>query len=176
VLDRPVVVLVANATGGEGFDKLEEVVFKNEKIGLAMKAFRAVRMSPEDAAADPILQGQGDQVPRLAVIDPVKEDVKVLEGSRIKVSALYAAMKSAAGRFWKERLDDLVKDHLKLLTERDQLANEIKVLQDKEGRLEGDARKLAAAKAEREAVEARLAAIAERERALWTLTPKTAAV
>jgi hypothetical protein len=173
-LDKPVVVFVVDLTQAtEGFDKLQEVVFKNEKIGLAMKAFRAVRITPEDAERDPILKGHGEGSPRLLVVDPVKEDVEVLEESRIKVSTLFAAMKATAKRFWKESLDGLVKDHLKLLTERDQLANEVKVLADKESRMTADGEegpKLAEVKAEREKVEAELTELATQERELWSLT------
>ena len=56
-------VLVADTTMAMvDFDKLEEVVFKNEKIGLAMKAFRAVRISPEDADRAQELRDWGDFV------------------------------------------------------------------------------------------------------------------
>jgi len=174
-------VLVADPTAPvDSFEKLDEVVFKNEKIGLAMKAFRAVRISPERADEDRLLAGQGKTVPRMLVVDPVKEKVQVIEESKIKVSTLYKAMKSAAGRFWKEKLDSLVKDHLKILNERDKLVNEEKVLKEKEGRLaEEDS-----PKAQKDLEEVReeltelgkaLEKLTEKERTLWKLTPKSAA-
>ena len=161
------------------FDKLETVVFANEKIGLAMKAFRAVRMSPEAADNDPILAERGKGEPRLLIVDPIKEKVKVLEEKKIKVSSLYKAMKSVAGKFYKEKLDKLVKSHLKMLNERDKLHNEEKVLKEKETRLaEEDSAK---AKKDLEKVKEELAEIEkaiqenmDAQKELWKLTPKKA--
>ena len=161
------------------FEKLDEVVFKNEKIGLAMKAFEAVRISPENADTDVILGGHGKTVPRVLVVDPVKEKVRVIEDKKIKVSSLYKAMKSVSGAFYKEKLDKIVKSHLKILNERDKLHNEEKVLKEKEERLAGET----GAKAEKDLAEIReelaevKTAIEELEKeqtALWALTPKKA--
>ena len=158
------------------FDKIQEVVFKNEKIGLAMKAFHAYRISPEDADGDAILADQGKDTPRLLVVDPTKEKVTVLEEKKIKVSPLFKAMKGVSNRFYKEKLDKLVKTHLKLLTEQDQLANEVKVLADKKARLEekGDKGKKDIEKLNEELaeVEKSLDEIKKKERELWELTPK----
>ena len=156
-----------------GYDKIQEVVFKNEKIGLAMKAFRAVKIAPEDAENDPILSGHGKGVPRLLVIDPTKEKVKVLEEDRIKVSTLYKEMKSTSNRFYKEKIDKVVKTHLKLLTERDQLSNEVTVLQGKQERAknERDAEEIQEELAE---VEKQLEELATQEREMWQLTPRNA--
>ena len=140
-LDRPVVVFVADpGVALSDFENLQDVVFKNEKIGLAMKAFRAVRMSPENAEKDPILGREGKTVPRMMIVDPAKGDVIVLEESKIKTSSLYKAMKTVADRFYKEKIDALVKDHLKILGDHDKLAGEEKILREKETRLteEGD--------------------------------------
>ena len=176
-MDKPIVALVADTTMAMvDFDKLEEVVFKNEKIGLAMKAFRAVRISPEDADSDPILAGEGKTLPRVVVIDPVKEKVKVLEEKKIKVSSLYKAMKSVAGKFYKEKLDKVVKSHLKLLNERDKLHNEEKVLKDKETRLvekgEKGAKDLEKIKEELEEVAEAIKECEEKWVEIWQLTPK----
>ncbi len=157
-------------------DKLETIVFANEKIGLAMKAFRAVRMSPEAADNDPILAEQGKGEPRLLIIDPIKEKVKVLEESKIKVSSLYSEMKKASASFYKEKLDKCVKSHLKLLTAQDQLANEVKVLSTKEGKLAEDGdkaeKKLAKVREELKAVEKELEDIKNEQLEIWKLTPK----
>ena len=178
-LDRPIVALVADpGVALADLDKLEDVVFKAEKVGLAMKAFRAVRISPENAEKDPVLSGHGKDVPRLLVIDPVKEKVKVLAGSKISASALFAEMKKVADGFYEEKLEKLVKDHLKLLTERDQVANEEKTLKDKEGRLTEEGAKaekdLAGLREELARVQKDLEDLAAKERDLWKLTPKAA--
>jgi hypothetical protein len=167
------VVYVCDMTAGcEGFDKLEEVVFKNEKVALGLKAFRTVKMDRTNVDADPLLEGEGKEVPRLLVVDPVKEKVTVLEKGKLKANTLFSALKSTSARYYEENLDGLVKDHLKLHTERDQVSNELKVLQDKETRSADDAGKLAKIKEERAAVEKRLADFRQRETDLWKLTPK----
>jgi hypothetical protein len=172
-LDKPVVVYVCDMAGGcEGFDKLEEVVFKNEKVALGLKAFRTVKMDSANVESDPLLKDEGTEVPRLLVVDPVKEKVTVLEKGKLKANTLFSALKSTSARYYEENLDKVVKDHLKLLTERDQVSNELKVLQDKEGRSADDADKLAKLKEERAEVEKRLEEFKQREVDLWKLTPK----
>ena len=168
-------VFVADTTlSMSDFENLNDIVFKNEKIGLAMKAFHAYRIDPEQADEDPILAEQGKGTPRLVVVDPLKEKCKVIEEKKIKVSGLYKAMKTVSNRFYKEKLDKLVKTHLKLLTERDQLANEVKVLNDKKTRLEekGEDKKLKQLEKELAQVEEDLQKLAKDERELWKLTPK----
>ena len=178
---KPCVVLIADPTASMAdFEQLETVVFKNEKIGLAMKAFDALRIAPEDADSDPILGGHGKTVPRLLVVDPAKEKVKVLEENKIKVSGLYKLMKATAGSFYKEKLDKLVKSHLKMLTEQDQLSNEVKTLQDKESRLADEdspkAKKdLEKLRKEMNEVKEELTKLMEKTVELWKLTPKKAA-
>jgi len=180
-LDKPCVVFVADPTAPMAeFEEIETVVFKNEKIGLAMKAFRAVRIAAIDADSDPILADNGKTVPRILVVDPAKEKVKTIEEKQIKVSTLYKHMKSVSGSFYEENLDKLVKTHLKLLTEQDQLSNEVKVLKDKESRLaEEDSAKakhdLEKLRAEMADVEKELAEIKTKADELWKLTPKNKA-
>jgi len=178
--ERPVIVFVDGpGSADEVIDKIETIVFKNEKIGLAMKAFRTVKIDPANAADDAYVSEHGKTVPRLLLIDPVKEKVKVLEAKRIKVSALYSAMKKVAAGFYKEKLDKVVKQHLRLLNERDKLASEMKRLQDRETRLadeDGPAakRKLQKVVKEREDLTGELEELAGQERDLWKLTPKAA--
>ena len=177
---KPCVILVADPTASMAdFEQIDTVVFQNEKIGLAMKAFDALRIAPENAESDPILGGHGKSVPRILVVDPAKEKVKVLEEKKIKVSGLYKLMKSTSDSFYKEKLDKIVKSHLKILTEQDQLANEVKVLKEKEERLAGETgakaeKDIAKIKEELVELEKSLDDIAKKQTELWTLTPKSA--
>ena len=176
-LEKPAIVFVADPTISlADYEKLSNVVFANEKIGLAMKAFRAIRISPEGADQDPILAERGKGVPRLLVVDPVKEKVKVFEENKIKVSGLYSEMKKVAGRCYKEKLDKVVKAHLKLLTKCDQVSNEVKILREKEGKLSNEGKKgvkkLEKVRKELAGVEKELEELATEEREMWKLTPK----
>jgi len=164
------------AAGCEGFDKLEEVVLKDEKVALGMKAFRTVKMHPDHAALDPVLADQGKEVPRMLIVDPTQMKVTVLEKGKLKASGLFSALKKVASKVYKENLDKVVKSHIKLLTEQDQLANAEKVIADKLARLAGEGEKsekeLAELKAEQTKVREELQAMAKKQQELWKLTPK----
>ena len=165
------------AAGCEGFDKLGEVVLKDEKVALGMRGFKTVKMHPEHAELDPLLAGKGKAVPRMLLVDPTKMKVKVLEKNKLKASTLFSAMKQASGKVYKEKLDKVVKAHLKLLGKQDQLVNAQKVLNDKASRLSGEEgkkaeREMDEIKKEREEVAAELAEIKKQVKDLWTLTPK----
>ena len=177
--DKPIIVYVCDeAAGCEGFDKLEEVVLKDEKVALGMKAFRTIKMHPDDVAEDAVLsEAKGKEVPRMLIIEPIKMKITVLEKNKLKTSGLYGAMKKVAGKFWKEKLDKVVKSHLKILTEQDQLVNADKVLADKIGRLSGEdgksaEKELEKVKKERDEVQTQMKELDEKESALWKLTPK----
>lgn len=176
-LDRPCLVYVTHpGAGGEEDTKLEELVFASEKVGLAAKAFRTVKITPEDIENDAILAGEGKAVPRLIVVNPAKEKVAVLEKGKLKAGTLFKAMSKASSACYKEKLDKVVKTHLKILTEQDQLSNEVKVLREKLARLkkEGDKAKVKLQKVEKElaAVEKEMKEVDQREKELWKLTRK----
>ncbi len=151
-------------------------MLKDEKVALGMKAFKTVKMHPDHAEIDPILAGKGKTVPRMLVVDPTKMKVTVLEKSKLKASALFSALKKVSGKVYKEKLDKVVKSHLKLLTEQDQLANAEKVLSEKVSRLGAEGKKaekeLAEIKEEHKQVQADLKEIAKKQKDLWSLTPK----
>lgn len=176
-LDKPTIVYVCHSGGGgKDFEKLEEIVFKDEKVGLSVKAFRRVKIRPEKLESDPILAEEGKEVPRLLVVDPIREDVKVLEKGNLKASKFVKAMERAAKKFYEERLDKVVDEHLDILTEQDQLFNEQKVLKDKEARLQEDGKsaekKLEKLRKEMAEVEEELKELKEKKEKLWKLTPR----
>lgn len=176
--NKPVIVYVCDeAAGCEGFDKIEEVVLKDEKVALGMKAFRTVKMHPDDAALEPVLKDKGKTVPRMMLVDPSKMKVTVIETKKVKASTLYSAMKKTAGKVYKEKLDKVVKSHLKLLTKQDQLANAEKVLNGKVARLgkeEGKKaeKELAEVKEEHAEVKQDLKDLVKETKDLWKLTLK----
>ena len=162
------------AAGCEGFDKLEEVILKDEKVALGMKAFRTVKMHPDHADVDPVTAGKGKDVPRMLVIEPTKMKVTVVQGGKLKASGLFKAMEKAAGKAYKEKLKKVVTAHQKLLTEQDQFANAVKTLEAKIARMD-DEKKQAKAKEELEEVRKELAEVAKKQKELWALTPKKTA-
>ena len=176
--DKPIIIYVCDeAAGCEGFDKLEDVTLKDEKVALGMKAFRRVKMHPDDVEKDTVLQGEGREVPRMIVVEPESLKLTVLEGSKLKASKLFSTMKSVAGKVFKEKLDKLVDEHLKILTEQDQIVNAQKVINDKLGRLRGENgkdRDIAELEEEGKELNEQMADLAKKQKDLWTLTPKKA--
>lgn len=176
--DRPIIIYVCDeAAGCEGFDKLEEVTLKDEKVALGMKAFRRIKMHPDDVAADPVLQGEGKDVPRMLLVEPESLKITVLEGSRLKTSKLFSSMKSVAGKVFKEKLDKVVDEHIKLLTEQDQVVNAQKVVNDKLTRLRSEGGKdkdIAELEEEAKTLNEELGEFRRKQQELWTLTPKKA--
>ena len=171
--DKPILVFVCDeAETCEDIDKVNDIVLVDEKIALGMRAFRTLKMDPECVEADAFLEGHGKTVPRMLLIDPVSEKITVLEMKKLKSGTLFKAMKKTAGKFWEEKLDKVVKSHLKLLTEQDQLANADKTLAAKQDRISEDEKKLAEVKAERAEIQEELQAISKAQSDLWNLTPK----
>ena len=175
--DKPILIYVCDeSTGCEAFDKIEELVLKDEKVALGMKAFRTLKMHPDNVEADPLLKGRGKGVPRMIFLEPSKMKFQVLEPKKVKASALFKAMKRAAKGYWKESLDKVVKTHLKLLVEQDKLANELKNLETKMERLEGESGDRKAKELAEEIAEAKVrrTELRAKKTDLWKLTPKHA--
>ena len=172
--DKPILVYVCDEAGGcEQFDKIEEIVLKDEKVALGMKAFRTLKMHPDNVDADPLLKDHGKGVPRMIFIEPTKMKFHVLEPKKVKARSLFSAMKRTAKGYWKESLDKVVKSHLKLMVKQDKLANQIKTLHDQKGRLEEkDTRKAKDIAAEIAEVEAERKELREEKTQLWKLTKK----
>jgi hypothetical protein len=177
--DRPMVILVGDLSAGDDVsNKLANVVFKAENLALAMKAFRTVRMTASDAEADPLLAGQGSETPRLLVYDPAKAKVTVLEKGKLTASSIFGTLKKVADSYYEQNLEKTVKTHLKLLTERDQLANREKTLREKSERLAAEKEKkkdVEEVQMELDEVQKELEGLATKEREMWNLTPKTKA-
>ena len=173
-LDKPLLVFVCDeAAGCEGFDKLEEIVLKDEKIGLAMRAFRTLKMHPDDVDADALLKDNGKAVPRMILVEPTKMKIRVLESKKIKVSSLFNAMKKTARGFYKEKLETVVKAHRKLLTEQDKIANEERTLNaQKENLDEGEDAKAKKIDERLSDIASRRKDLLEQKQSLWKLTRK----
>jgi len=144
-----------------------------------MKAFRTVKMHPDHADVDPVTAGKGRDVPRMLIIDPTNLKVTALDKGKLKASALYSAMKKASGKVYKQKLEKVVKSHIKLLTKQDQLANAEKVLSGKATRLAGEdgrsaEKELAKVKEEHAEVKKELSEIKKQQKELWSLTLKSA--
>jgi len=163
---------VCEEAGCEDSEAFESVVLKNDKVALGAKAFHLFKMTPEQVAEDALLKDEGNTVPRLVFVEPIKMKTSVVEAKNLKASKVYKAMKSMAGKFWKQKLDGVVKKHLKMLQEQDNLANAQNTLKGKLQRAKDDASKTKKVEKELEEVNERLDELAKEQAELWKLTPK----
>ena len=170
--DKPLLVYVCADGTCEDAEKFESLTLKNDKVALGTRAFRCLRMTPEEVLEEPVLADAGKTVPRLVFLDPVKMKTKVVETKDLKASKVFKTMKSSAASFWKEKLDGLVKKHLKLLTEQDGIVNAQKTLAGKQARAEEGSAKAKKIDAELAELEQELEDVTKAQVELWKLTAK----
>jgi hypothetical protein len=172
--DQPMMIYVTDGSEAEGYDKIEKVIFKDNKVCIGMWAFRCIKMSPDDVENDPLLSGKGKEMPRFMFVAHDYSDVKVIEGNKLKTKEVYNAMKKFAGKAYATKFDKNVKATLKVLIEFDKINNAKKVIAEKEKRLgadisKGEAKKMAK---EREELDARQKKADEQWAALKTFVKK----
>lgn len=175
--DKPYLIYVADtAAASTGFDTVEKVILDDDRVKLGAKAFHAVRMSPDDAKADPLLADKGGkELPRFIFVTADQKTVKALEGGSLKLGEVWSTMKATANKHYKQDLDGLVKELKSVLNEFDKLGKERSVLDEKEKRLtdkglsEADKKDIEAKRADIDARQKK--AEAQRDK-LWDLKPK----
>lgn len=127
--DKPLLVYVAEpGVVDASFDKVEKVVLTDDKVVIGTWAFKCIRISPEQAAQDPILKEAGKETPRIVFISTDYKEVKVIEGSKLGVGGLWSEMQAQFKKAYTGDLEKNVKALLKVLNEFDKIANQRKVL------------------------------------------------
>lgn len=169
---QPLLVLVCDdLIQDEVLDTLELETFAEEKVALASRAFRCVRMIPEDAARETLLADTGEGFPRLILLDPVRSQSKVLQKERdLGPKPVYAAMRKLADSFYDgARVDKLVKQNQKVLAALDRLAPDLfKAGEDRsEAEAKGDEGKAKRLAGEIEKLEAKRAELLEEQTQIW---------
>jgi len=101
--------------------KLEDIAFKDERIGIGAKFFRCVKVSPANAAEDRLLKAHGKSSPRLIFVKRNYEVVKVLEGKSLSASKINKAMGKLAKAEYKNSYGSMQSKYAKLLNELDRL-------------------------------------------------------
>lgn len=137
VYPQPWLIYVPAVSGEEAFDKAEKVVLMDDKVCIGMWAFKCVKMSDEDAKADPLL-AKGSELPRFYVVHRDLSKVKLVEGGDMSAKKLFSAMESASNDAYKQKLEKNVKSVLKILNEFDKINNERRVLEEKKARAGGE--------------------------------------
>lgn len=176
--DKPYLIYVADTAAADvKFDAVEKVILEDDRVRLGCKAFHAVRMSPDDAKADPVLAEKGGkELPRFIFVTADQKTVKALEGGSLKLGEVWSTMKATANKHYKQDLDSVIKELKGVLNEFDKLGKERSVLDDKEKRLtdkglsEADKKDIEAKRADIDARQKK--AEAQRDK-LWDLKPKS---
>ncbi|MHC4953077.1 MAG: hypothetical protein ACYTGZ_04245 [Planctomycetota bacterium] len=101
--------------------KLEDIAFKDERIGIGAKFFRCVKVSAANAAEDRLLKEHGKKSPRLIFVKRNYEVVKVLEGKSMSASKINKAMAKLAKAEYKTSYGTMQSKYAKLLNELDRL-------------------------------------------------------
>lgn len=151
---------------------LDEGVFAQEKVALALRAFRTITMTRAEAEAEPVLgSGAEGEWPRLLIVDVARASVTALAGSDVTASRVYREMAKAVSRFYMERLDALVKGHQRILKEHDRLAQEEALLHEQKV-LTTDERRAKDLDERLGEVDAARRDLERKTERLWTLTPR----
>jgi hypothetical protein len=178
--DKPYMIYVVDeaASAAAGFDTVTKVVLDDDRVKLGSHAFHSVKMTPADAAADPVLAEKGGkEVPRVIFVGNDLKNVKALEGGSLKLGEVWSAMKATSNRAFKQDLDVLTKNLKEVLVEFDKINNERTILDAKEKRdsdkaTPADLKDLASKRA---ALDEREKKANEKKAALWELKAKTSA-
>jgi hypothetical protein len=157
--EKPLFIYVTDGASDGGFDKIEKVILDDNKVLVGMKAFKCVKMTTEDVENDPLLSGKSKDERYFLFVSRDYEDVKAIDGNKMKTKTVYSTMKKFAQREYKTKFEKTVKATLKLLLEYDKINNAKKVLEAKKQR-EGDD----LSKGEARKIEKELEELAERQK------------
>jgi hypothetical protein len=178
VAERPYLVFVPDPAAKESdADKIEKQVFQDERVALGSRAFTCVRMTPDDADADPLVSKHGKDLPRVVLVTADYKAALALSKARISTGSVWDSMKTVSDKWFTRSLEATVREMREIVLEADKIAAEKKALAEKRQRLDDKA-----SPAERAEIEKKVAALDERQRAvnekeatLWALTPKSSA-
>jgi hypothetical protein len=138
---------VVNSADRAKLKKFEDVVLKNEEVGIALKLFRCIKV---DLARDKIAKSMyGNKVPRFIAYDTKGKIINELyiAGYRSKTGPLMNLLLKASRGHGKLPLKTFISKYRSFLNELDKLENKKSTLAKKKARLLGPARKPATAAA-----------------------------
>ncbi|HEY7862470.1 MAG TPA: hypothetical protein VIE39_02350 [Thermoanaerobaculia bacterium] len=115
--------------------KLEEVVFKGEKLAIGAKFFDCYKISVADALQDRMLSEAGKDAPRIVLMTRGYEVTDVLEKSQLSAGKISGAMADLVRKEYEDNFDKMCGDYAKLLNELDRLEGQKAQIADKKARL-----------------------------------------
>ena len=134
---RPTVVWFFSPEDETENQTCEATVFQNEKLGLALKRFRTVKVDVE-TINDAKLRRQYSNTPAFHVIDPKGRTIARIEGKQAtSLSRFSGMMKTAWTKLFAMNQRTFVKSMTKILNRLDVVSSQTTVLAAKRQRLQG---------------------------------------
>lgn len=158
-LTAPVLAIV----GDPSRTRMEQAIGADERVTLALRAFRAVKITTMDASQDPMLAPSASQGPRTVVLGLDGKSVAVLPLERVTAGAVWDALRTAIRTGYGADLDALVEREREVQRDLDRVEIDRKALTRSPL---SDAQW----KAETARLDERRRDIRTRERAIWALT------
>ena len=115
--------------------KLEEVVFKGEKLAIGTKFFDCYKVSEADALQDRMLAEAGKYTPRIVFMSRTFEVKAVLEKSQLSAGKIQKEMGDLVRDEYEDSFDKMCSAYAKLLNELDRLEGKKAQIADKKTRL-----------------------------------------
>lgn len=132
--DKPMMIYIADPAATDGFNKVEQVVLTDDKVAVGTRAFKCIKMTPEQAGQDRLLADAGKELPRVVFVTADYAKVEVVEGGKLSVGGLWGEMQSQYKKHYKGDLEKNVKTLIKVLGEFDKIANERKLIEEEKAR------------------------------------------
>jgi hypothetical protein len=122
VAERPMLIYVTtDDVTDNDVRKLEDICFKDERVGIGAKFFRCVKVSAADASEDRLLKEHGKDAPRLLFVKRDYEVVSVLEGRELSASKINKSMEKLCREEYTNSYSSMQSKYAKLLNELDRL-------------------------------------------------------
>jgi hypothetical protein len=135
--DRPMMVYItAEDPTSKTVRKLEDVVFRNEQLGIGAKFFRCIKISPNHAMQDRLLKDAGRYTPRIIFLKRDYTVSAVMQKTKLSAGKMLKAMKLIVKAEYVNKFDKMVRGYGKLLNERDRLESKKSQLADARARLQ----------------------------------------
>ena len=136
-----VIFVTSDDESNSNVRKLEDISFKDERVGIGSKFFRCIKISEGDAAQDRLLKKAGKATPRLVFLKRNYEVVAVLERRSLSASKINKAMAKLAKTEYKSSYRSMLSKYAKLLNELDRLDDKRTKLAADEARYASNPRK-----------------------------------
>ena len=162
----PAVVWLYTPADEKALTALNSTVFQNERVGIAMKKFRCLRVNVEEIDNREIREEYLRTAPSFIFFDPAGGPLAELSGKRAtSLSNFSSALEKVWNQSFTVSLKSYTTDVTGVLNELDKINSKVQILEQNQARIKAkpNARKQRKLKAEAEALRAEKEAVLEKE-------------